>query len=1346
MSASDFDDIFGDDVKMDATTAPTLTNVNLDDDELLGGDTAGKVTKSISEQPAEGSNWAQIGSQEQDEFLSWLDDGGSSKPTPTTETSLPEKLRPSAEVAPPPAPVVPTVASTFDSVSLDDNDDFDRMLESGSAQTSPSVSENTPAATVNENDDGDDDLDRMLNAPTSQASSEMLAPAATVGMQANTSMSERDDLDRMLESANAQASFDAPNLASTGISLDDDDDDDFEKIVQNAGKHSGANIFVPATSGSISLDDDDEDDLERIVQKANKQDNASGSRENSSSSLQIKSQVQAHHKAQKIDVPAVRQVFLETGKLPAGSRLAVWQRAVQPGAADSASMYAVQTTSRSLPNQALLRKEVETLCSRIFSSAAHAQILSEVGDSMRGTHLLFIDSAETLLTHLCTQLDIDYMSGMAFTFAPLLLASGSEPLHPETVETLAATCRRFLPHLGKNMPLHSSATGRRPLLKRMLLYHAPRLASHLHDHFPTWNHAPPGEYDGTKGSGAIPDSWLASFFEGEGIVSDPANFDFLLSVWDCSMLLDAFSSNESAPLTTACFITLYGIINSEKALLRMEGEQLRHCMASTVAETLLRGEVTKNQVFVKGICQLMDATPPCFTSKLRRAGVPPPPAVETEAEKSIDVATSAASNNGFGMNTLLSASTQGLKDVSNMMIDMPVKLMIDMPVKLFTMVPMNPMAALSSPTSNSLTDSPETQQLFYLHVQAMEVAAVSATLECSEVIPSVFGGITGHETGSLRYFIIDCRGMEEMRGGQVPTAFHINPDEVSDSAVLDQVLATLGPLKNAGVHICVMGHGYAHIAEELRQFQQKEGVASASPFALSEGFLETYANDQSRVQSIIDFLLKHEFPRVSVLEGGYSAAHGHLFRSHSLTVDDLADHDTPSCKLCQHDRSMEAVHPAASGDVLYASNAKDKKESMHEGDHGLAPNARTTSSRTSEAPSSIGMDDSGFTDINLSPAAANAKSPPGGSYYSSFAGAFKSGSKTLLSPTMDGTKWLLKKSAATTAEFANAAISMGNMGTKNRTGSMQGAAAVGKAPDAAVKDTKPAMPNLNKFRNSLAAIGSESLDMLKKVESAMEHAVEQAAVATTTTTAKVRVPFPSAILPSSKDAAPATVKSPPTSVTGASTPPAPRASLSSDPAHSKFFHQSTDEMFTIDDDDDDEDHEGHFVQDEGSNSRTSSSTSSFVRDSPVAGGGIGPAHEVIKDHVGDLEKGMTVSRMQMSPCVSSPFFACYKKKAPTVNAGAASHSSMHPRRIVVMENHLVVLKSATRNEDMFIVKSCHPLSHITRMTCLKKNALMVSIYYKWKADDGQIIERRNSYEVQQRDDFIKAVKSTMDKM
>ncbi|KAF4047118.1 hypothetical protein GN244_ATG00251 [Phytophthora infestans] len=1334
MSAADFDDIFGDDPKMDATGAPTLTNVNLDDDDLLGGEPSGKVTKPS--QPSHGSNWEQIGSHEQDEFLSWLDDGGSSQPATTASTLIPDAPPLSSNFVPPPAPVpvAPTSATTFDSVSLDDNDDFDRMLEGTSTITHapPPISRFDTPSSVSLDDD--DDLDRMLDAQPSSFESGPIS----VEMANNTAPDSADDLDRMLQSTTSQVYV----TSDTSNSVSFDDDDDLEQLVKSAG----ASTFVSA--GNISLDDDDDDDLERIVQKANKQANASSSRENSSSSLQIKSQVHAPHKIQ-IDVLTARQTFLETGELPASARLALWQRAVQPGTEDSASMYAVQTTSRSLPSQALLRKEVEALCSRIFSSAAHARILREVGDNMRGTHLLFIDSAETLVTYLCSQLNIDYYSGMVLTFAPLLLASGSEPLHPETVETLAATCRRFLPHVSQKVPLRSSTTGRRPLLKRMLLYHAPRLASHLNQHFPTWNQAPPEECDGTKDSGAIPDSWLGSFFEGEGVVSDAANFDFLLKVWDCSLVLEAFSSQANAPLTTGCFITLYVIVTAEKALMRMQGEQLRHCMATTLLDTLLRGEATKDNVFVRGIRHLINSTPPCICAKLRSAGTPPPAVIEDDV-KPTEAQTSGTTSNNFGMNNLLSASTQGLKDVSNMMIDMPVKLMIDMPVKLLTMVPLNPMAALSSPTSTSLTDSPEAQQLFYLHVKAMDVASVSVTLEVSEVIPSVFGGIQGHETGSLRYFIVDCRGKEDMRRGQVPTAFHFDPNAVSDPAVLDQVLATIGPLKSAGVHICVMGQGYAHIAEELRQFQQKQGVASASPFCLSEEFLETYANDQTRVQSTIEFLLKHEFPRVSVLDGGYSAAHGHLFRSHSLTVDDLADHDTPNCQLCQHDRSMEAANPPATAGAITARIAEEK-ECMHDSGSGFAASLRTGSSRTSEASSSFALDDAGFTSINLS-SPANTKSPPGGSYYSSFTGAFKTGSKTLLSPTVDGTKWLLKKSAATTAEFANAAASMGNMGNKTRTGSMKDMAATAKSSgDSPTKEMKPAMPNLSKWRTSLVAIGSESLDMLKKVESAMEHAVEQAAVATTTTTAKVRVPFPATFSPTPKEAgavtSPSTGKSPAGSTSSSGTPPAPRAVLSADPAHSKFFHESTDEMFTIDDDDDDEDQEGHFVQGVDAGGSRTSATSSFAKDSPVGASVAGPIHEVIKGHVSELKKGMTVSRTQMLSCVSSPFFACYKKKTPIGNAGAASRSSMNPRRVVVMENNLVVLRSATRNEDdSFIVKSCHPLSHITRMTCLKKNALMVSIYYKWKADDGQIAEKRNSYEVQQRDDFIKAVKTTMEKM
>ncbi|RLN70804.1 hypothetical protein BBJ28_00010187 [Nothophytophthora sp. Chile5] len=1055
---------------------------------------------------------------------------------------------------------------------------------------------------------------------------------------------------------------------------------------------------------------------------------------------------------------------------------------LQPKAEDSASMYAVQTTSRSLPNQALLRKEVEALCSRIFSSTAHARVLRAVGDSMRGTHLIFIDGAETLLTHLCQQLNIDYTSGLALTFAPLLIASGSEPLSPELVETLAATCRRFLPHIGQQLPVRSAATARRLLLKRLLLYHAPRLSFHLDQNFPTWNNAPPEEYDasaGGEGSGAIPDSWLASFFEADSIMGDATGFDFSLKVWDSSLLLEAFTSSEVGPLTTCCFITIYAIVRTEKQLLRMEGEQLRHCMASTLVETLLHGDsedAGNEQRFVQSVQQLMNVTPPSFCAKLRRAGlIPTTPAVDTVASseaKASDALSATATSGGFGMNSLLSASTQGVKDFSNLMIDMPVKLMIDMPVKLFTMVPLNPMTAFSpSAPTPSITDSPETQQLFHLHVQAMAVAAMSMMLAADEVVPSVFGGFQGAETATaaIRYFIVDCRSLEETCGGQVPTAFHFDPDAVTDPSVLDQVLATLGPMKSAGVHICVMGHGYAYVAEELRQFQEQQdsaATAMASPFSMSEGFLERYASDQTRVNAAVLFLVKQGFPHVSVLDGGYAAAHGHLFRSLDLTVDDLVDHDAPHCSLCQHDRSMQTLHAEVSGGINEPTRVEDKLELVLEestASTAVAPantveaacEASAGRASAAEHPAKLAVDSfSTFSDVQLSPANAGAAKPASASsYYSSFTGALKTSGKTILSPTMDGTMWLLKKSAATTADFANAAA---NMGTKARTGSISGAsgaaASAGEAKsssrtDSSTRQMMPgtnALPNLNKLRNSLAFIGSESLDMLKKVE----HAVEHAAVASTST-AKSRLAFPSSLSPAPKDSSAVAAAVAPATNTGTPRPDAPRATLSSDPAHSGFFHQSTDEMFTIDDDDDEEDHFANSSvpsRVEGNGSRSSSSSS--LKESPSGYADLSAVlHDVVIGRVHELKKGMWVSRAQMLPCASSPFFSCYKKKAPTEASSSITRSSMQPRRLVVVENHIMALRAATRNEDdVYVVKSCHPLAHVARMTCLKKNALMVSIYYKWKAANGQIVERRNSYEVQQRDGFIKAVKTAMDKM
>ncbi|KAF1335691.1 hypothetical protein FI667_g1345, partial [Globisporangium splendens] len=199
-------------------------------------------------------------------------------------------------------------------------------------------------------------------------------------------------------------------------------------------------------------------------------------------------------------------------------------------------------------------------------------------------------------------------------------------------------------------------------------------------------------------------------------------------------------------------------------------------------------------------------------------------------------------------------------------------------------------------------------------------------------------------------------------------------------------------------------------------------------------------------------------------------------------------------------------------------------------------------------------------------------------------------------------------------------------------------------------------------------------------------------------------------------------------------------------ARNASFKKSEEEVFTIDDDEGEE--QDDFVGGDGGSSRTSSSSSARNESFNGHNGATGDAssaalvlHSVEKGHVGVLKKGMRVSRVQMLPCVESPFFSGYKKKKTDARV------SMLPRRLVIAENHLVVLKTERNLDDVYMVKSCHTLSHIVRMTCLKKNALMVTVYYKWKrADTGETIEKRNFYEVQQRDEFVKAIRGAMEKI
>lgn len=996
-------------------------------------------------------------------------------------------------------------------------------------------------------------------------------------------------------------------------------------------------------------------------------------------------------------------------------------------------MYALQTTPLDLSNQTLLRKEVESLCGSIFSSKIYLEIVQSSAseeDNVDGARLLYIDNAEILMTYLCKKLQMEsYVADMALTFAPLIVTSGNDPLRLELVETLLALCHRVLPHLPKHLTTHTIADARRPLLKWLLLYHAPEVAFHLDQHFHTWNFSG-SEAQGSGNKPTAPvvlDSWVASMFEAESY----HQFDFLMRVWDCCLLADDNSHDNAS--TSMCFVLVHLIAaRAGKKLLRMEGDQLRHCMGQTLVEALkdagnkLGSEVQK----------LMDATPPSFCTKLREVGYAPQPSPISIVNPSEPLAKRSSVNN-MGMSSLISASATGVKELSSAMIDMPTKLLL---------MGASPFLKAPAEAVKDELSSQNAKQLFEQISEVGESGSLAMRLAAADVIPQVFQSFQSPIVDEkIRYFIIDCRSNEELQLGQIPTAFHFDPNAVTDRQVLEQVLATLNPMKSK-VHLCVMGHGYGHIANAIRQQQQTSLAvpaapsSSPSPFALKENFFEAYATNLTRVNSALLFLTKQGFPYVSVLDGGYAAAHRVLYDSKEFTVDDLIDHNTPQCLFCQHHRSMASVSSLASGgsssapassSVSSMSSSNEQKQESFSRNSASNASATTSSSRGN---SSANMASNSAQQKANNPPPANGElnakslfdahaSNPGSSYFSSFAGALKTSGKTLMSPAdslKDSTKWLMKKTNS----------------TNNSASEAKGSPGGGAPPIPQVADRLSmtgGLPNFNKLRNSLAAMGSESLDLLKKAE--------QAAVA------KTRVPFGGGA--SSAKAAGGNSFAPAAAGVGT------RSGAGAPGDRNASFQRSEEEVFTIDDEDEEDD----FVGGGRTSSRTSSSSSARNEsfngqsgdpnshpESSAAAGAPFSLNNVEKGHVGALKRGMHVSRTQMLPCVESPFFSGYKKKK--LGSGeTAGRVSMLPRRLVIAENHLVVLKAERNVDDVYLVKSCHPLAHVGRMTCLKKNALMVTVYYKWKAaDTDQVMEKRNSYEVQQRDEFIKAIKGAMEKM
>lgn len=186
---------------------------------------------------------------------------------------------------------------------------------------------------------------------------------------------------------------------------------------------------------------------------------------------------------------------------------------------------------------------------------------------------------------------------------------------------------------------------------------------------------------------------------------------------------------------------------------------------------------------------------------------------------------------------------------------------------------------------------------------------VSVTVTPDEVLPVICwsaearGGAQRHHVTRgrkpLKFYLVDSRSDEATHEqGYFATALNLSPETLLDPERLRQNEDMFESLRGA-VHIVVMGEGFSALPKLY------------NPKLLSSNLDDLTREDDSRTNSCALFFVKKGFPFVSVLEGGFAAAHSWLAREgpqYGLSPSSvLVDYDAQTSMFGQ----MESFHTAS---------------------------------------------------------------------------------------------------------------------------------------------------------------------------------------------------------------------------------------------------------------------------------------------------------------------------------------------------------------------------------------------------------------------------------------------------
>jgi len=153
----------------------------------------------------------------------------------------------------------------------------------------------------------------------------------------------------------------------------------------------------------------------------------------------------------------------------------------------------------------------------------------------------------------------------------------------------------------------------------------------------------------------------------------------------------------------------------------------------------------------------------------------------------------------------------------------------------------------------------------------------------------------------LKFYLIDSRPEDSVaEQGRFPTAVSLSPETMHEPEKLKENEEMFESLRGA-VHIVIMGEGFSALPELYNH-------------KLSPKLEDLMRQDDARTNNCALFFVKQGFPFVSVLSGGFAAAHSWLVRdgpSHHLNVSAvLIDYDPEGSLFGQ----LETLHNASASE------------------------------------------------------------------------------------------------------------------------------------------------------------------------------------------------------------------------------------------------------------------------------------------------------------------------------------------------------------------------------------------------------------------------------------------------